>query len=240
MGKIKSLNKALNIKVRQYWSVFLLAVLAGTIISLSSFSILAMLALVLFIIISFRYFNQVLILLILYLPFQIAFNIMPGIDLASGRVFVLALFAVWIIKSLAEKRFVIKLNLQVLLLLAFLALAIFSITQAGNEERAIRKVLVFLSVFPLYFVITSLKNSKENIDKILKALILSGFVLSLIGAAQFAAQFFVGVDPIMIFWSKYLAPIFYGNTFGAEVISNPSWLVNINGATILRAFSLFP
>ena len=212
-----------------------------------------------------QYFNQVLTLLILYLPFQIAFNIMPGIDLASGRVFILGLFAVWIIKSLAEKRFIIKLNLQTLLILAFLFISIFSITQAWNEERAIRKILVFLSIFPLYFIITSIFSpfykggqggadrhlplckrglggfyQMANIYKILNALILSGFVLSLIGIAQFAAQFFVGVDPIMVFWSKYIAPVFYGNTFGAEVISNPSWLVNISGATVLRAFSLFP
>ncbi len=150
------------------------------------------------------------------------------------------LFAVWIIKSLAEKRFVIRFNLQTIFIFAFLFIAIFSITQAWDSERAIRKILVFLSVFPLYFIITSLKDSKEYIYKILNTLILSGFVLSLIGVAQFVAQFFIGVDPIMIFWSKYMAPVFYGNTFGAEVVSNPSWLVNIGGATVLRAFSLFP
>ncbi len=281
MSKTQSSDKTQNTKFKQYLITFLLAVLAGIAVSLCNFSILAMLALILFIIISFKYFNQVLIFLILYLPFQIALNIMPGVDLASGRVFILGLFAIWIIKSLAEKRFIIKLNLQTLLISAFLFIAFFSITQAWNEERAIRKILVFLSVFPLYFMITSIAGrfesllkfdfpsrcslSAEDCDekarnplqssaerlrrgeseevliyKILNALILSGFVLSLIGVAQFAAQFFVGVDPIIIFWSKYIAPIFYGNTFGAEVVSNPSWLVNISGATVLRAFSLFP
>ena len=240
----------INSKYLKYLGVFILAVLAGVAVSLYNFSVLIMLALILFIVISFKYFNQVLILLILYLPFQIAFNIMPGIDLASGRVFILCLFAVWMIKSLAEKRFIVKLNLQTLLILAFLFVAIFSITQAWDGERAIRKILVFLSVFPLYFIITSIfspfcKGGQggfriDYIYKILKALVLSGFILSLIGIIQFTLQFFVGVDPIMIFWSKYIAPLFYGNTFGAEVISNPSWLVNIGGATVLRAFSLFP
>jgi len=234
------MNKMQSIKHKQYLSIFALAILAGIAVSLYNFSVLAMLAAVIFIIISFKYFNQVLTFLILYLPFQIALNIMPGVDLASGRVFILCLFAIWIIKSLAEKKFIIKLNLQTLLILAFLFIAIFSITQVWNEERAIRKILVFLSVFPLYFMITSLEDSKKYICKIINALMLSGFVLSLVGIAQFVAQFFVGIDPIMVFWSKYIAPIFYGDTFGAEVISNPSWLVNINGATVLRAFSLFP
>lgn len=220
--------------------IFALAVLSGLAVSLFNFSVLVALALILFVIISFKYFNQVLIFLILYIPFQIALNIAPGIDLASGRIFILALFVIWMIKSLAEKKIIIKLNLQTLLILSFLFVAIFSITQAGENERAIRKILVFLSIFPLYFMITSLRNSGDYICKILKALILSGFVLSLIGIAQFATQFFIGIDPIIIFWSDYIAPIFYGNTFGAEVIANPSWLVNIAGATILRAFSLFP
>jgi len=244
------MSKIQNTKFKQYLGIFALAILAGATVSLYNFSILAILALILFIIISFKYFNQVLIVLILYLPFQIAFNIMPGIDLASGRVFILGLFAIWIIKSLAEKRLIIKLNLQTLLILAFLFISVFSITQAWNEERAVRKILVFLSVFPLYFMIISVFSpfykggqggfQMANIYKILNALIMSGFILSLIGVAQFVAQFFIGVDPIMISWSKYIAPVFYGNTFGAEVVSNPSWLVNIGGATVLRAFSLFP
>jgi O-antigen ligase len=198
------------------------------------------LASILFTIISFKYFNQALIILILYIPFQVALNITSGIDLASGRVLILFLFLVWIIKSLAERRFIVRFSLQTIFILAFLFVAIFSITQAWDGERAIRKVLVFLSVFPLYFIITSIKNKNNYISKIINALVVSGFILSLIGIIQFALQFFIGIDPIIIFWSKYVSPVFYGNTFGAEVISNPSWLVNISGATILRAFSLFP
>ena len=224
----------------EYLAIILLTVFAGVLISFYNLSVLFLLASILFIIISFKYFNQVLIILIFYLPFQVALNITSGIDLASGRVLILYLFAVWIIKSLAEKRFVIRFNLQTILILAFLFVSIFSITQAWDSERAIRKILVFLSIFPLYFIITSLKNNKKYIYKIINVLVLSGVILSLIGIVQFTLQFFIGIDPIVIFWSKYISPLFYGNTFGAEVISNPSWLVNIGGATILRAFSLFP
>ena len=233
----------------EYLAVILIAVFSGILISFYNLSVLFLLASILFTIISFKYFNQVLIILILYLPFQVALNITPGIDLASGRVLILYLFIVWIIKSLAEKRFVIKFNLQTILICAFLFIAIFSITQAWDSERATRKILVFLSIFPLYFIITSVETrhclvstitNKNYIPKILNALIISGFILSLIGVIQFALQFLIGIDPIIIFWSKYVSPIFYGNTFGAEVISNPSWLVNISGATVLRAFSLFP
>ncbi|MEA2098344.1 MAG: O-antigen ligase family protein [Patescibacteria group bacterium] len=247
----------------EYLTIFVLAVFSGILISLYNFSVLFILLSVLFISISFKYFNQVLFLLILYIPFQVALNISAGIDLASGRVLILYLFAVWVIKSLAEKKFAIRFSLQTLLILLFLFIAVFSMLQAWDMERAFRKILVFLSIFPLYFIITSLPIFSLNkvgtrqclvstiakgrgmvknnyIYKILNALITSGFVLSLIGIIQFVLQFLIGIDPIMDFWSKFVSPIFYGNTFGAEVIANPSWLVNISGATVLRAFSLFP
>ena len=234
----------------EYFGIIAIAIIAGILISFYNLSVLFILLSVLFVVISFKYFNQVLFLLILYIPFQVALNISVGIDLASGRVLILYLFVVWVIISLAEKRFVIRFNLQTLLILLFLFIAIFSVLQAWDMERAFRKILVFLSIFPLYFIITSLPVStiakglgvvrNNYIYKILNALIISGFILSLIGIIQFALQFFIGVDPIMDFWSEFVSPVFYGNTFGAEVIANPSWLVNIGGATVLRAFSLFP
>jgi len=236
--------KRINI---EYLVIVPLAVFSGVFISFYNLSILFLLSSILFIVVSFKYFNQVLFLLILYIPFQVALNISAGIDLASGRVLILYLFAVWVIKSLAEKRLIIRFSLQTLLISLFLFIAIFSIFQAWDMERAFRKILVFLSIFPLYFIITSLaissldkKRVRAIVCRILNALIISGFILSLIGIIQFMLQFFIGINPIMDFWSKFVSPIFYGNTFGAEVIANPSWLVNIGGATVLRAFSLFP
>ena len=230
-----------------------MAILAGFLISIYNLSVMFLLISILFILASFKYFNQVLLLLILYIPFQVALNITSGIDLASGRVLILYFFAVWVIKSLAEKRFVIRLNLQTLLIVAFLVLAVFSMLQSQDTERAIRKILVFLSIFPLYFILTSfpipllrkegqgiVKNKNNYIHKIFKALILGGFLISLIGIVQFFLQFIFGIDAVMEFWSKYVAFIFYGQTFGAEVLSNPSWLVNVSGVTVLRAISLFP
>ncbi len=249
-----------KIKV-EYLAIFTMAIFAGFLISIYDLSVLFLLVSVLFILASFKYFNQVLLLLILYIPFQIALNITAGIDLASGRVLILYMFVIWIIKSLAEKNFVIRLNLQTLLIGIFLMLAVFSMLQAQDMERSIRKILVFLSIFPLYFILTSFSNririghclafptangsyvveNKNNfILKIIKMSVIGGLIISLIGIVQFALQFIFGIDLVIEFWSKYVAFIFYGETFGAEVLSNPSWLVNVSGATVLRVISLFP
>lgn len=185
-------------------------------------------------------FELALILLIFYLPFQLALNLAPGFDVASGRVLILAVFAVWLFKSLKDHRLIINLSLQTVLLIIFLFIASLSLMQSFETERAIRKLLVFYSVFPIYLVITSFVGDVKIIRKILLALLTGGFLLAVFALLQFLAQFVFGIDSVMNFFSSYIAPIFYGKTFGAEVVSNPSWLVNVGGITLMRTFSLFP
>ncbi len=223
----------------EYPDIFLLSIMSGFFISQFNFSVLIIIGIILFIAFSIRYFNNVLLLIIFYIPFQIALNISSGIDLASGRVFVLYIFVIWVFKSFAEKKLKIVLRLQTIIIIFFLFLAVFSMLQAWDDERAFRKILVFLSIFPIYFVITS-REAEKYVYKILDALLIGGFIISLLGIAQFLMQFIIGIDPLMELWSKVIAPMFYGNEFGAEVVSNPSWLVNIGGVTIMRAISLFP
>lgn len=185
-------------------------------------------------------FELALILLIFYLPFQIALNIAPGFDVASGRALILLFFSVWLAKSLKDRKLIINFSIQTILLILFLFVASFSMLQSFEAERAIRKLLVFYSVFPLYFIITSFVGDVRIIRKILLALLLGGISLSLFALLQFSSQFAFGIDPVMNFFSSYIAPVFYGKTFGAEVVSNPSWLVNVGGITLMRAFALFP
>jgi O-antigen ligase len=238
--------------IKNYLPLVILTIITGFLISYSWPAVFIILALIIGTLLAFSYPEKALLVLIFYLPFQIALNISPGIDLASGRIFILALFSVWLFKSLAEKKIIITKNIQSFLLLLFLSLALFSFLQAWDMERAIRKFLVFLSVFPLYFLITALikhypKNDSQFVIrdsrfilKILTIIFLSAIILSSVGIVQFILQFIIGVDPIMDFWKNNIASIFYGRSFGAEVVANPSWLVNIGGATVLRAFSLFP
>ncbi|MFA6097520.1 MAG: O-antigen ligase family protein [Candidatus Paceibacterota bacterium] len=243
-GRFRNLEEALIMdlifsKMKYSLGILLVSIAAGYLISLHSFSVLILIGLLMSAVCVYRYFDTALLFLIFYLPFQVALNISSGIDLASGRVFILILLAVWLIKGLAQKKVNINFSLQIVFLSLFLFVAGFSMLWAFEDERAARKILVFLSIFPLYFVISSF-DGKRFVYKVLDALFLGAFLISLIGLAQFAAQFILGIDPVMEFWSETIAPIFYGNEFGAEVVSNPSWLVNVSGATLLRVFSLFP
>ena len=229
----------LSVAVKNNLVFLLLALLAGFLISVENFSVIFLVFLISAVWFFLEKFETALMLLVLYLPFQPALNLSAGFDVASGRVLILALFGVWIFRSLKNRKVEVDFSLETIFLVLFIFLAVFSLGQVLETDRAIRKILVFLSIFPLYFVLTSLGGRKEIIMKILECLFLSGFVISLFGVLQFLAQFYFGINPLFDFFAKIIAPVFYGNTFAAEVVANPSWLVNIGGMTLLRSFSIF-
>jgi len=199
-----------------------LALIAGFLVAVNHLSVFFILFSLAALWLVLEKFESSLVLLVFYLPFQIALNVASGFDLASGRVFILLFFAVWIFRSLKNKKLEIDFSLTTLLLILFLFCAVFSLLQSVEMDRAVRKILVFLSVFPLYFVLTSFADRKDFILKITKALLGGGLIISLCGAAQFFAQFIFGINPLFDFFAKIIAPVFYGNTFAAEVVANPA------------------
>lgn len=230
----------MNMKINNFnLAIPLLALIAGFLIALNNLSVLLLLAAFIFFWFVLENFERALVFFIFYIPFQVALNVASGFDLASGRVLILLFFAVWIFRSLKNKKLEIDFSLETMLLSLFLFLAMFSLFQSFEMDRAIRKILVFFSVFPLYFVLTSFAGRKDFILKIVKALLAGGFIISIFGVLQFFAQFVFGINPLFDFFAKVIAPVFYGNTFAAEVVANPSWLVNVGGTTLLRAFSIF-
>lgn len=174
------------------------------------------------------------------LPFQIALNPAAGIDLASIRIFILFIFLVWLALGLKRKNITLPKGLQGGLILSFLFLNIFSLFFAGNIEWGLRKLLFLFSIFPVYFVFADVVSNNEKIIKIVKSLIWSGFFVSLIGIAQFLLQFILGVEKAYKFWADYVIVPFLGKAFSEAVLQNPSWLVNISGATYFRATAIFP
>lgn len=181
-----------------------------------------------------------LVLLVAYAPFQLAINPVAGVDLASIRVLILVLFCVWVAQGLKNKDIRIKSGLQTWLVGSFLFLNAFSLLVARNTDWSARKLLFLFSVFPLYFVASQLVSSKEKLLRLIKTMVFGGAVIALIGIGQFLAQFVVGLEATYAFWAEYMTVSFLGKTFGAAVLKNPSWLVDIAGRTYLRATSLFP
>lgn len=201
---------------------------------------LVILAAVLFLIVVFWKTEEALILLVFYLPFQIALNISSSIDLASSRLFVVILFLAWFIKSLAKKKLGIPYGLTAWFLGIFLGLILLSVYFSIDQEKSIVRSLFFLSLFPLYFVASDYLRSTGKILRALYTLLISAGIAALAGIGQFLSQFVLGIDAIMDFWAKNIAYLFYGQSFGKVIITNPSWLVNVGGKTFFRAISFFP
>ncbi len=187
----------------------------------------------------FYFYTQIAFyLLVAYLPFQVALNVSSDVDLLSGRLLILLLFFVWVIKNFKGKKLLWQKSQAALIL--FFIIAAISVLVVQNQGWAIRKILVFASIFPIFFIAVDLVGTREQLKKIFWIITGSASMAGLIAFCQFLAQFVFGYETVFNFWSQRIAPLFYGQTFGQAVIQNPSWLVEIGGQTLMRAIGLFP
>jgi len=183
------------------------------------------------------------VLLVAYLPFQIALNPRIGFDLASLRVFIVLFFIICLYGSVKSKvRPLLRsdlVNFQAIGLFLFLILVCFSLINAENTFWGLRKIVFFISVFPLYLLTIILVDSLEKVKKIVQVLFVGAGLLSLVGLIQFLGQFIFRLERVYGFWAVNILPVFSGFNLGAMILAYPSWLVNISGQTIMRAFSFF-
>ncbi len=219
--------------------IILTAVCGAAIVISWQFFLIAFLALIFLIIILF-WPEKAFYFLIFYIPFQIALNPIEGIDLASIRILIILLFFAWLLFSLSQKKIFIPNTTQTWLISIFLFIVFLSFCWAPEQERALRKTLFLFNIIPLYFISASMIKSKIQINKIISISIFAALFTGIIGLIQFGSQFIIGQEKIANFWAEIISPIFYGKSFGAQIISLPSWFVNIGGETYLRAFGFFP
>jgi len=180
--------------------------------------------------------------LVIYIPFQIALNPRIGIDMSSLRVFIVLLTLFFIVKKIINRGLFKNnyfYNLQGACLVLFLFLSCFSLISAENIFWGIRKIIFFLSIFPLFFLSIALINNRKKIIKTKLVLIISGIFLALVGLIQFLSQFIFSLEGTYNFWAINILPVFSGFNLGFMILTYPSWLVNISGETIMRAFSFF-
>ncbi|KKS68832.1 MAG: Heptosyltransferase family, partial [Parcubacteria group bacterium GW2011_GWA1_42_7] len=173
-----------------------------------------------------------------YLPFQIALNPAAGVDLASGRILILVLFAAVLLKNGWQS--VRSGGKTGIFLSLFLVLCLISLLGANDYWRGIRKVLFLASIFPLMPLVVWFINDAKKAKKFLDIILFSSLACAVLGLIQFISQFFMGIEKASRFLSLYIAPVFYGHSFGRLVVENPSWYAEVRGETIMRAVGVFP
>lgn len=189
--------------IKTFFGLFIMAslILSASIVWQPVYFLLFILAAV-FLIIIFWKTEESLIALIFYLPFQIALNVSNTIDLASSRLFIITLFIVWLLKSLAKKKLVIPCQLTTCFILVFLGLATLSACFSIDQDKSAVRLLFFLSIVPLYFVAANYLNLTVKITKAIYVLLFSAALAAIVGIVQFLSQFVFGIDVVMDFWSK--------------------------------------
>ncbi|MEA2006778.1 MAG: O-antigen ligase family protein [Patescibacteria group bacterium] len=174
------------------------------------------------------------------IPFSFALNPTQGIDLSLTRIFVPILFLFWLAYSLKEKHFLLDKRIRLFFLLGIALLSLLSIFWAIDQQRATRKILFLFSLMPLYFISFALTQKEETKTFLYKILAWGSFTVSVFAIIVFCLQFIFGINFPLDLASRFIAPVFLGNTFSDIVATFPSWLVNIQGRTILRTFGTFP
>ncbi|MBI3671320.1 O-antigen ligase family protein [Candidatus Azambacteria bacterium] len=190
-----------------------------------------------------NYLEKIIYFVLFFIPFSFALNLQADVDISFLRVvisFSFAFFVFYILYKNIPIPFDKFKNGQTLFFLAFFLFTLISSFWSLNSVWSIRKFIFFATIFPIYFLIIFLINSKEKLDKAAKFFILGGFFASLIGVVQFLSQFFFSLDSIYNFWAYKVAMFLYGQNFGSVVIQNQSWFVSIGRHDYLRAISLFP
>jgi O-antigen ligase len=240
--QITKLRSLKDHRVSLYWYLFALLVLALGLFSIVySWPIFLLILLtILAIVLAWRHLPGMLIILPALIPFLPALNPTADIDLASSRLAIVFLVGIGYLYIVYTKKPWFSLSTPTILILFFLAWSLFSGVMADDPGRFIRKYLVFLTIFPIYFLMVAFLRYREQWLKLFKYWSWSAFFVSLLGLGQFLAQFVIGRETLVDYWGKYVAPILFGANAGSAVASNPSWLVNISGATVLRSFGTFP
>ncbi len=188
----------------------------------------------------FQFMPLILVLLPAYLPFQIALNPSVDIDLASGRLIIAGLTLIFILKIVLQRKAWFPLSHFSLALTFFLLWSSLSFFSADDTGRFFRKILVFFSLCPIFFLASAYLKKIESWQKLFKYWVFSSFIVACLGFGQFIFQFIASRELFFKFWGKFVAPILYGTNAGEAIASNPSWFVGIAGTDFLRAIGTFP
>ena len=192
-------------------------------------------------------FSSMLIWFLFLLPFLPAPTV-SGIPLSFVRIGALIFIFSWATKSLLNKKIILPLSVPGLFLGAFVFLSMVSVLWAASPTLAMRKEFLWLSIFPLSIIFWHKffngydTDATENASmfRLRDATIASSAALGFLAITQFAAQFVFGYQAVSNFLAKNITPIFVGIPAAEIINQNSSWLVNIEGQTIMRSVVNFP
>jgi O-antigen ligase len=174
-------------------------------------------------------------ILLAFLPFLPALNLVSGADLHAIRLLIPAMGIIWFIRGVRRRHLFLPFTPPVIAFAAFLALAVSSVSWAVAPAFALRKSLYFLSLSPTFVL------ALTSPQRLASAIALAGTLSAAVGLSAFFAQFLFGHAAVAQRIAASLAPILFGVRTAEAISRFPSWYVDLGlGHPILRAFLPFP
>lgn len=187
------------------------------------------------------------------IPLFVALPLTDDFDaMSSWRIFLLALFFVWLIKALRDKNYDIigfikkclkdflksKFGLWVLI---FLVIGVLSLLGASYKISGLKKILYLINVFMLYVLVIKIVRKKTETLRIIKAGILAGILSFAVGYLQFVTVFLVSLYSFWQYWADKVIALFYGQKLSNLLSYSNTWFSYYGDRPpTLRMFSVFP
>ena len=187
-----------------------------------------------------RLYQKLIFFLAFFIPFSFALSPKPTIDLNILKIAIPLLFITWFLECLANKKIVLDQRPRFFFLSTFLLLILTAFLKSEEKTIALRRLLFFLSLLPLYFPLYQAQKNKLFVSRLLSFLFFGAVLESIIALLIFTTQFFLPLNSLLTFLQEKWAPIFLGHSLANLVSQYSSWLVNISGHTVLRSFGTFP
>jgi O-antigen ligase len=187
-----------------------------------------------------KYILYTIAFIFIFLPLQFALSPTEGFDVSILRVGIVLIFLIFITISLGKRKLFIPRGWTSFFLTSFLLWTFFSFFYSPVIHWTARKVLFFLTLFPLFYVLTAIfVNNPKSILFMLRSAVIGGGVAAIIGIVQFSLQFILPLGIMISLWGSF-TPFFLGGAFSEAVITYNSWLVHVGGHDVMRAIAFFP
>jgi hypothetical protein len=182
------------------------------------------------------------LLLVVSLPFYVIVSNPYFETLTSLRVLYAWLFVVFLIKN--YKSFWLKWRETFFVwdayIVAFLLLAGFSGLFARFSIQSIKQTLFLVNLYLLYVVVSHSLKTKAQIISLVKYSAISTGIIVLLGYVQFAATFFTTPYYFWQYWSLLISKAYYGLGLSNILAYSNSWFSYQGDTQSLRMFSIMP
>jgi O-antigen ligase len=184
------------------------------------------------------------------IPFFIALPITSSFDnFNTWRIVLIFIFIKWFIRTvrLREKIQISKIKNYLLenrlefVGLIILIIAVFSVLVSGDLVAAGKRIVYFINLGLLFFVVEdTIRKNQDFVKKLLNSFLLGAMALAGIGILQWISAYLLNFNEFHYFWAKQVELGFYGQDWSEIAYRANTWYNYSGGGLRLRMFSVFP